>query len=103
VRTINSSEFRTQCLALIRAIHDTGEPIRIARHGKPIAEIHPIPIGDADKERLRAERDAREIESINRFADELNADVLDVLEYQVDIFAQARSGRGEKEKRKRQR
>jgi metal-responsive CopG/Arc/MetJ family transcriptional regulator len=35
------------------------------------------------KERARAQRDAREIELINRHADELNAEVEDVLRYQA--------------------
>lgn len=35
------------------------------------------------REQARAARDAREIEIINRHADELNAEVEDVLRYQV--------------------
>jgi prevent-host-death family protein len=103
VRTINFSEFKTQCHALIRAVHDTGEPIRITCHGKPIVEIHPIAIDAAEKERLRAERDAHDIELINRFADELNANALDVLEYQADMFAKPRRGKAKMKSRSRQR
>jgi hypothetical protein len=65
-------------------------------------KIHPIPIDDAEKERLRAERDAREIDLINRFADELNADALDVLSYQADIFAQPRRQKAKMKSRTRQ-
>jgi Arc/MetJ-type ribon-helix-helix transcriptional regulator len=35
------------------------------------------------RDRMRADRDAREIEAINKHADELNAEVEDVLRYQA--------------------
>jgi len=66
-------------------------------------KIHPIPVYDAEKERRRAERDAREIDLINRFADELNADALDVLSYQTHIFAQPRREKAKMKSRHRQR
>jgi metal-responsive CopG/Arc/MetJ family transcriptional regulator len=37
------------------------------------------------RERIKAERDAREIEIINRHADQLNAEANDVLRYQAKI------------------
>ena len=51
---------------------------------------------------MRAERDARDMELINRFAEELNADVVDGLEDQADIFDLAIQPRVKKS-RKRQR
>ena len=46
-----------------------------------LAEIHPLTTGAAKKERLRTERDAREIEIINQNTDQLNADALEGLSY----------------------
>lgn len=56
-----------------------------------------------EKERLRAERDARDIELINRFADQWNADAQDGLEDQADIFDHAIHPRVKKKSRKQQR
>ncbi len=38
-----------------------------------------------EKDLTRAQRDARDIELINRNADELNAEALDSLEYQAPV------------------
>jgi len=51
--------------------------------GKSLAEIHPVPVNAAEEERLRAERDARDLEIINRNAAQLNADAEDGLCYQA--------------------
>ena len=37
------------------------------------------------RERLRAKREARDLELINRYVDELNREALDVLEYQAPL------------------
>ena len=81
MRTIPLSEFRTDPLAVLRSVQKTRRPVRVAQLGEPLAEIHPVPIDAAENERLRAERDAREIEIINRNAAQLNADALDLLNY----------------------
>jgi len=41
--------------------------------------------GKADP--AKSERDARDVELINRYAGELNVEVLDCLEYQADLYA----------------
>jgi prevent-host-death family protein len=41
------SEFKAKCLALLEQVRRTRQPIRITRHGKPIAEVvPPSPIED---------------------------------------------------------
>jgi prevent-host-death family protein len=35
------SEFKAKCLALLEQVRKTREPIRVTRHGKPVAEIVP--------------------------------------------------------------
>jgi len=35
------SEFKAKCLALLEQVRKTKKPIRITRHGKPIAEVIP--------------------------------------------------------------
>jgi prevent-host-death family protein len=36
---ISISEFKAKCLGLIEEIHKTRQPLRITRHGKPVAEV----------------------------------------------------------------
>jgi prevent-host-death family protein len=41
------SEFKAKCLALLEQVRRTRQPIRITRHGKPVAEvIPPAPVVD---------------------------------------------------------
>jgi prevent-host-death family protein len=35
------SEFKAKCLALLERVRKTRKPLRITRHGKPVAEILP--------------------------------------------------------------
>lgn len=35
------SEFKAKCLALLEKVRRTRQPIRITRHGKPVAEVVP--------------------------------------------------------------
>jgi prevent-host-death family protein len=35
------SEFKAKCLAILERVRKTREPIRITRHGKPVAEVVP--------------------------------------------------------------
>lgn len=39
--TIQASEFKAKCLALMDQVARTGETITITKNGKPIAELHP--------------------------------------------------------------
>ncbi len=42
------SEFKAKCLALLERVNKTKQPIRITRHGKPVAEVLP-PSPSADR------------------------------------------------------
>ncbi len=41
MQEIAISEFKTKCLAILDEVSKTKQPIRITRHGKPIAEVIP--------------------------------------------------------------
>jgi prevent-host-death family protein len=38
---VSISEFKAKCLALLEQVRKTREPIRVTRHGKPVAEVVP--------------------------------------------------------------
>jgi len=47
---VSISEFTAKCLALLEQVRKTREPIRVTRHGKPIAEVvPPTPAVDRNK------------------------------------------------------
>ena len=41
MRDISVSEFKAKCLALIEQVRKTRQPLRITRHGRPVAEVIP--------------------------------------------------------------
>lgn len=41
MKTISVSEFKAKCLGLIEQVDKTRQPLRITRHGRPIAELVP--------------------------------------------------------------
>jgi prevent-host-death family protein len=41
VEEVSISEFKAKCLALLEQVNKTKKPLRITRHGKPIAEVVP--------------------------------------------------------------
>lgn len=41
MKEIAISEFKAKCLALLERVEKTKQPIRITRHGKPVAEVVP--------------------------------------------------------------
>lgn len=41
MRTINASEFKAKCLALLDEVAKTGEHITILKRGRPVAELVP--------------------------------------------------------------
>jgi len=49
MKEIAISEFKAKCLALLDQVQKTKHPIRITRHGKPVADvIPPVPAAPAD-------------------------------------------------------
>jgi prevent-host-death family protein len=41
MKNVTATEFKSRCLALIDEVRRTRHPLRITRHGKPVAEIVP--------------------------------------------------------------
>jgi len=47
MKEIAISEFKAKCLAILEQVEKTKQPIRITRHGKPVAEVVPTtPVAD---------------------------------------------------------
>ena len=46
---ISISQFKAKCLAVLEQVRKTRKPIRITRHGKPVAEVVP-PATAVDRE-----------------------------------------------------
>ena len=48
MRAVAISEFKAKCLALLDEVAKTKQPLRITRHGKPVAEVvPPTPVNNA--------------------------------------------------------
>jgi prevent-host-death family protein len=47
---VSISEFKAKCLGLIERVHKTRQPLRITRHGRPVAEV--IPAGPNRKRKF---------------------------------------------------
>lgn len=41
METINASDFKARCLAILDRVRDTGERIVILKRGRPVAELGP--------------------------------------------------------------
>jgi prevent-host-death family protein len=41
MKEVPISEFKAKCLALLEMVRRTRQPLRITRHGKPVAEVVP--------------------------------------------------------------
>ena len=42
MKQVSISEFKAKCVSLIEKVNKTKEPLRIVRHGQPVAEIIPV-------------------------------------------------------------
>jgi antitoxin (DNA-binding transcriptional repressor) of toxin-antitoxin stability system len=45
VKTLNSSEFKAKCLAILDEVERTGEIVVVLKRGRPIAQLSPIVAG----------------------------------------------------------
>jgi prevent-host-death family protein len=50
MKSISVSEFKAKCLGLIEQVDKTRQPLRITRHGRPVAEL--IPAGPDRKRKF---------------------------------------------------
>ncbi len=41
MKTINATEFKAKCLAIMDEVARTGEPVTILKRGKPVAQLTP--------------------------------------------------------------
>lgn len=41
METIDASDFKARCLAILDRVCETGEPVVIRKHGRPVAELRP--------------------------------------------------------------
>ena len=41
METINASDFKARCLAILDRVHATGEHVVILKRGRPVAELSP--------------------------------------------------------------
>ena len=49
MREVAISEFKAKCLALLDEVEKTKQPLRVTRHGKPVAEVvPPTPVRNAN-------------------------------------------------------
>jgi prevent-host-death family protein len=48
---ISVTQFRAQCLELIRRVESGGEVVEITRHGKPVARLTPPAGGSSEDQR----------------------------------------------------
>lgn len=42
MKSVSVSEFKAKCLGLIEQVDKTRQPLRITRHGRPVAELVPV-------------------------------------------------------------
>ena len=48
MKEVAISEFKAKCLALLDEVEKTKQPLRVTRHGRPVAEVvPPTPVNDA--------------------------------------------------------
>jgi prevent-host-death family protein len=45
---IPAGQFKTHCLTVIDQVQQSGEPVVITKHGKPVAKLTPIPEQEDD-------------------------------------------------------
>ena len=50
MQDISISEFKAKCLGLIERVEKTRQPLRITRHGRPVAEV--VPTGPGRKRKF---------------------------------------------------
>jgi len=49
MKEVAISEFKAKCLALLEQVYKTKQPLRVTRHGKPLAEVVP-PAATVDRD-----------------------------------------------------
>jgi prevent-host-death family protein len=60
MKEVAISEFKAKCLDLLDQVQKTRKPLRITRHGKPVAEVVP-PTSDAPPDWMGSMKESIEI------------------------------------------
>ena len=55
METINASDFKAQCLAILDRVQSTGEPVLILKRGHPVAELLPARRSQAEYPQMELE------------------------------------------------
>ena len=55
METINITDFKTQCLAVLDRVQSTGEPVLILKRGRPVAELLPARRSKAEYPQMELE------------------------------------------------
>lgn len=42
-REITATQFKAHCLRLLDEVAETGEPLIVTKHGRPVARVEPLP------------------------------------------------------------
>ena len=42
MRTMKAGEFKATCLKVMDQVYETGDPVVITKHGKPVAQLVPV-------------------------------------------------------------
>lgn len=55
MKTLQASDFKARCLAVLDELSRTGEPVLITKRGKPVAQLVPAPtdMGQRPQDQLR--------------------------------------------------
>ena len=48
METINASDFKARCLAILDRVQATGERVVVLKRGRPVAELSPVSGAEAD-------------------------------------------------------
>jgi antitoxin (DNA-binding transcriptional repressor) of toxin-antitoxin stability system len=78
MRTMNATDFKAQCLALLDEVAKTGEPLRILKRGKVVAEVCP-------PQRTHAEYPQRQLLGKGRIVGDVVAPLLPADAWEADL------------------
>ena len=76
MKSISISEFKAKCLGLIEQVDKTRQPLRITRHGRPIAEV--IPAGPTSKRNF-----VGDMVGTGRIVGDIEAPIIDLNEFEA--------------------
>jgi prevent-host-death family protein len=77
MRTINATEFKAKCLAILDEVSETGEVLTILKHGRPVAQLVPPAPQSADFPQMA-------LEGTIEFLDDVVAPAVEAGEWEVE-------------------